>query len=109
MTEIIIKETNKIKRIEVIDPKTGLDWSGNLIGNAAPEIEGYDDEGRMIMTEETFDWWETYCIAYENADKALYEYMQDRENDDLEKFADYISGIEFNDLPGAMRSFIEEN
>ena len=128
MIEIIIKETNTIKRIEVINPKTGLDWSGDLIENANPEIEGYDDEGRMIMTAETFDWWETYCAAYENADKALYDFFQElkndcwehfsgrdpedaylRETETTEKFHNYIAGVEFNDIPSAMVEFVKSN
>ena len=128
MKEIKIKETGQIEEITVIDAKTGLDWSGDLIGNADPEIEGYDDEDIMIMTQDNFDWWFNYCNEYEKADNAVHEFFQDltndcqdnfdtgepedayqRETEMQEKFHDYINGIEFNDIPEYMTRFIEEN
>ncbi|RLF35599.1 MAG: hypothetical protein DRN03_04980 [Thermoplasmata archaeon] len=53
---IEIKESGEEKQITVIDTKTGNDWSMDLIGNADPENEGYNDDGIMIMTQETFNW-----------------------------------------------------
>jgi len=128
MTQIEIKETGRTEEIIVIDPKTGIDWSADLIGNTDPEIEGYNDDGGMIMTQENFNWWENYCNEYEKADNLVNDFFNDlkedcwnkfetgnpedayQKSDNLEaKYHDYICGIEFNDIPQAMLRFIKEN
>ncbi len=123
MTEIKIKESGKIEEITVIDPKTGLDWSGDLIGNNFDGTE-WTEDGVVIMDQEDFDWWSNYCNEYETADNLIYEFFTDltdnfeirepedayqKENKMKELYYNYIYGYEFNDLPDAMVKFVEDN
>ena len=110
MTFIEIKETGKEEKIEVLDPKTRIDWSGDLIGNHSPEIEGYNDDGCMIMTQDTFDWWADYCNKYEVADQAVSDLLSEKDDLELsELYHDFICGIEFNEIPEAMMIFVKEH
>ena len=132
MARIEIKETGSVEEITVIDPNTYLDWSGDLIGNAYPEIEGYNDDGEMIMTQANFDWWDNYCIEYQQADELVHEFFENLGNDCQDQFAaadteaaaesayyrememqewfDNVMGsTEFNDLPAAMIQFVTDN
>jgi len=128
MTIIEIKETGKKEKITVIDPKTGVDWSGDLIGNACSDMDGYNDDGETIMTQDNFNWWENYCSEYQKADELVNEFFQDiktdcwkqhdtgapedaylKETEMQELYNDTIGGVEFNDVPAAMKQFVKEN
>ena len=125
MTEIQIKENGKVEEITVIDPKTGLDWAADLIGNTDPVIVGFNSDDNMIMGQEEFDWWSDYCEKYEQADNLVHDFFNDLEENcwnnfetghpedayqksiELsEEYHNYICGIEFNDLPSAMVNFV---
>lgn len=59
--DIIIKNTNKTATLEIIDPKTGVDYIADFIGNEGALNDGqftYDDgAGAWICDQDTFDWW----------------------------------------------------
>ena len=104
---IEIKETGKEERITCIDPKQGTDWSSDLIGNADPKNEGYNDDGIMIMTQVNFDWWFNYCSEYESADYAVNELLIEKDSHELtDYYHNLICGMEFNDIPEAMHNFV---
>ena len=84
MTTIKIIETGEVKELEIIDPKSGNDWSSDFIGNN-DEIEWDRDAGAMLLTKEQHDWWAEVLPAYERAEHALHEYRLelDEHNRDL--------------------------
>lgn len=114
--EIRIEETNEIKEIGLIDPKSNCDWSKDFIGNAVNGAK-FDKDGIMIMSQEDFDWWEEHTGRYEIADQAIFELLNGAESaeeeikkDKLKELShDYIGGFEFNDWPLSMVAFVEDN
>jgi hypothetical protein len=64
--KIKIKETGKIKHLNIYDPKTGIDWTNDLIGNAGALQDGqfeYDYDTDVYLTnQDTFNWWNEYII-----------------------------------------------
>lgn len=114
--------TKDVVKITCIDPKSGLDWSGDLIGNAKDEklVEKYiesEDENLLCGNDEAIDWWTNYAKEYEEADFMVFEFLQKR-GDELAPngtcyntayFCDVVCVSEFNDFPSAMKSFVEAN
>ena len=109
-TKIENSKTGEIVEISVIDPKTGIDWSADLIGNANDVmLTPCDDDCDYIGDPETVEWWVDYCARYEAADHELYEALRIHEDthDDGYYTArgyvnDHINGVEFGDLPTEM-------
>lgn len=59
-----IRETGEIKELVSYDPKIGLDWSQDLVGNAGAFEDGrfeWDEEkGVYLVSQDEFNWWEEY-------------------------------------------------
>lgn len=86
--EIKIKETGKIEELNLVDPRSGVDWIGDLMGNhdATPETEIDDDgdeTGYYLMSQEDFNWWEDLTERYQKADDRFYRLI--KEVNDLQR------------------------
>lgn len=67
--EIVIEETKQIKQLSIIDPKSGVNWASDLVGNhIMPSDYQTNEDGVLIMDEATYDWWYTLCSDLENAE-----------------------------------------
>jgi hypothetical protein len=77
------------------------------------DFEGKNEDGIDIMSEENYDWWVDYIEQYgSNQDlvnELLYDVYGNLDYDVSEKYQTYINGVEFNDIPEAMRNFYFEN
>ena len=101
--KIIIKETQAIETLSIIDPKTGVDYILDLIGNAGALIDGQfewnEDRDAYICDQETFDWWEevvasnqelvdrTHELVKEHGSETVYEVIHAAGSVDLEEHA----------------------
>ena len=54
MAVVIIEESKKQEELEIIDPKTGLSWLSDLLGDYGVHP---DEEGVYRMSQGDFDWW----------------------------------------------------
>jgi len=71
------------------------------------DFEGQDEDGINIMAKENYEWWEDYIVTYNNSQNLIIEEIEDGlRNEDYHM---YICGVEFNDLPEAMRNYYNEN
>lgn len=100
--KVIIKETNKEETLEFIDPRTGIDWVTDFIGNYGALDDGqfeWDEElDAYLCDQETFDWWEKVvtdnedledrivCLTSIHGDQ-VYAVLNDAGNVDLEDHA----------------------
>jgi hypothetical protein len=93
--KVRIIETGKDEELSIIDPKTGMDWINDLMGNhdALPE---YDEEAdRHLMNQEDLDWWADLVERYQTADDRLYEIIMGIEDEwrILQSFMDDVHSI----------------
>lgn len=107
-TKIKNTETNEITTITVIDPKSGCDWSGDLIGNAddlafASDDDDFDFEG----TSDQISWWVEYCDKYDRLDSQLHALLQNADTDDAEHVHNMLCDNDFNGIPDALEAAIE--
>ena len=106
--EIKIIETNEIKNLDIIDPKTGINWISDLMGNhdALPEREEIDEmeTGYYLMSDEDHDWWARLVERYQAADdryNELLDLLDDDEREELERDAQGIN-VDLEDHPRAL-------
>lgn len=93
-----ILTNNKIKTLEIVDPKTGCNWVRDLIGNAGG-FDGYDyDKELYTMTKDTYDWWANYLKAEQALQNRASELKSSLNNDDAEKFEQDMINAGGNDL-----------
>ncbi len=83
--EIRIKETNEIVELEIIDPKTNLDFIADFIGNTGSLHDGqfeYDEDTEIYTTtQENYDWWETVVTDNQELENRLFELRQEHGNE----------------------------
>jgi hypothetical protein len=113
MLNVRIKNTNKIKELEIIDPVTGCSWVADCLGNC-DDLKNYDDETDTYeMDQDTFDFWENYLKSQQAADEAKKECRSNLANEKVEHFDCDISyainqANEMIDQPSAIMSVVNE-
>ena len=103
--EIKIKETGELEELVIIDPKTGCNWAGDLLGNHAAEMTYDSDAGCYIMDQETFAWWDDLIMRYQAADDHLHEVRSRVDNpEDLDAylFDMSVGACDLDDYPDAL-------
>lgn len=106
MNIIISGITPVNKTLSIIDPKTGIDYIQDFIGNTGALIDGqfnYDDQDVYICDQNTFDWWckvasdnqilenRIYELTKEHGSEAVYAVIYDAGTNDLEDHAAYVN------------------
>ncbi len=83
---IRIKESGKIEELNIIDPKTRLDYSIDFIGNTGAFSDSsfsYDVEsGEYTCNQNTFNWWDSVCKVHGYFNNVIY-LLRTSLNDDL--------------------------
>jgi len=108
--------TDEIVEVIIIDPRTGLDISDDLIGNTMHNFSWNDEHECWETDLEDLKWWQEFAVEYQEADEAVFQFFHDIKEyvDECEEekikdwYNDYIGGVEFNDLPNTMMVFVEE-
>lgn len=79
--KIIIKETSAVETLSIIDPKTGVDYISDFIGNTGALIDGQlewdEDRDAYVCDQETFDWWDTVVTANQSLDDRIHELVKE--------------------------------
>jgi hypothetical protein len=111
-----IKETGKVESLSIIDPKNGVNWINDFIGNYGALSDGQfswnNEEDVFEADQATYDWWYNVIKAYINADEVYREYLESLE-DEYDK--DYViravsdaCNCDLEDQPAAIIATIED-
>lgn len=77
MLNVLIKETNQVKSLSIIDPKNGVDYIADFIGNTGAfgrEFQKIEhDEADYSATQADFEWWENVVKITQEADNLIFE------------------------------------
>lgn len=77
---------NQVMDLTIIDPKSGMEWTHDLIGNA-DEFGDYDHEkGMHTMTEEAYAWWSDYIAVEQSLQDRIQAINESLDNDAREEF-----------------------
>lgn len=89
---------SKIRDLTIIDPKTGCEWTQDLIGNA-DGFDGYDDDQEMYyMDMDTFIWWDQYITKEEKLQNRVYKLSVGLTNEDQNLFDQDMIDAADNDM-----------
>lgn len=108
--KIKIIETNEIKTINLIDPKTNVNWANDLLGNH-DALNVFDEDGMAMMIQEDFEWWVDLVDRYQAAENRSYEIWANLNGPDQLAFEDrinHITGIDLENYPEAVEGFCDE-
>jgi hypothetical protein len=67
---VIIEETGKQKNLAIIDPRTGIDYTSDFLGNNGTST---DEEGFYHMTEDDYNWWKDIIEKHQANDNRIVE------------------------------------
>ena len=107
---VTIIETKEQKELNITDPKSGMDWTNDLMGNhgALPE---YDDESDSYqMSQEDYEWWSDLIDRYQEADDRFFELCQSLPDDEslaLKEAAMTINS-DLENYPEALQAVCDE-
>lgn len=108
--KIQIIETGALETLSIIDPKSGMDFVQDLMGNHE-SLPDYNDEiDAYEMTLEDYGWWLDLTTRYEKQDHRMYElrqYADDRDAFDS-SWESYNAANDLEDLPGYMEQFCDD-
>jgi hypothetical protein len=80
--KIIIKETSAVETLSIIDPKSGVNYISDFIGNTGALNDGHqfewdEDREAYVCDQETFDWWDTVVTANQSLDDRIIELVKE--------------------------------
>lgn len=98
-----------VENIDIIDPRTGISWIADFLGNYGADMTT-DDDGRAYMDREEFDWWSTVAEQYQAADNRFYELMQaaDEDGRDALRAEQGAISCDLEDFPAALQRVCDE-
>lgn len=79
--KIRIKETGKLETLTIIDPNSGVNWAGDLVGNDE-DITYNDDTDEYECQQSAYDWWANHMYKHQAADERWTELLRSADADD---------------------------
>lgn len=89
--KIKINENNKIKELELIDPKTGIDWLGDLMQN---DLTNYDENTDCyVLNKIDFEWWHKLVVELQPVEDRLFALRQTLDNEKLDELEEELQHL----------------
>lgn len=110
--DITIKETGESKTLSIIDPRTGVNWVQDFIGNTGALNDGqfrYDDEtGSYECTQETYDWWVKVADEHETLSSRIEELAADYGREAVETVVLSVNANDLETEPAMINQALDE-
>ncbi len=104
--DITIIETGERAELSIIDPKSGCDWTNDLLGNHDALPEYNDDDGTYHMSQADYAWWSDLIERYQIADDRYHELLHNVSNGDYEALQEDASqiSVDLDNYPEALQA-----
>lgn len=96
----------KEKSLEMRD-KNGIDWSADFIATGEQDWE-CDDDGRYIVTQEDFEWWQETIASHEHMDAVIAAYKEQFDPDEVNKVVQDWVGNDLETTPAQVIHGLEQ-
>ena len=111
---IIIKETLAVETLSIIDPKSGVDYISDFIGNQGALSDGQftwnDEKHAFECDQDTFDWWDKVVAEHQALGYRIQELAEEHGAEAVHNA--YVeherSHVDLEDLPHAINSALDE-
>lgn len=94
-----IRETGKLETLSTIDRKSGVNWTGDLVGNSGAFADGQfewsDEDDAYLVSQDDYDWWVKYISDLETTEaeaEALAERLGISVDDVMDRIGEYQDG-----------------
>ncbi len=77
---------NTIKSLCIIDPKTGCEWTQDLIGNADGFLDFDESNALHTMSSDDYNWWYDYIQTEQKIQNEINQLLVTLPQSQLEKF-----------------------
>jgi len=108
--KVRINETGEINDLSIIDPKSGVNWINDLMGNhgALPDYD--DDNGIYPMSRDDFEWWADFCKDLQTAEDRAHEIRRTIDNSKYEDFLHALGDFsgDLEDNPAHIQAVCDE-
>lgn len=102
---IIIKETNAVETLSIIDPNSGVDYIYDLV---AGQIDWCEDREAYICDRETFDWWDAVVTANQSLDDRICDLVKEHGTDAVYKAIHAAGSVELGDHAANVNQSLDE-
>jgi len=110
--KIIIKETYAIETLSIIDPKSGVDYISDFIGNTGALIDGQfewdEDRDAYVCDQETFDWWSTVVTANQALDDRINALVQEHGSETVYEVIHAAGSVDLEDHAPNVNQALDE-
>ncbi len=109
--DIRIRETDKLENLSIIDPKTGVDYISDFIGNAGGLTDGqfelyvYEwvaDDDFYACDQETYEWWADVVDAHNNINSRIFELSSEHGSETITEAIGDAGNCDVKDQPAAI-------
>ena len=99
--KIVITETSAAETLSIIDPKSGVNYIADFIGNTGALNDGqftWDDKrDAYACTQDTFDWWKSVVTANQALDDRINALVQEHGHDAVYEVIHALPGVDLGD------------
>jgi len=110
--KIIIKETSVVETLSIIDPKSGVDYISDFIGNTGALIDGQfewdEDRDAYVCDQETFDWWDTVVTANQSLDDRIHELVKEHGSEAVYEVIHAAGSVDLEDHAANVNQALDE-
>ena len=106
--KITIIETKEKKELIITDPKTGIQWTNDLLGNYDSLPDYNDDDGTYHILQDDYDWWYDLINDYQAADNRCYDILCGIDDDGSMEAEIQNINCDLEDLPGCLNQICDE-
>lgn len=110
--KVIIKETKATRTFELIDPKSGVNYVTDFIGNAGGFVNGdfswNEEQGAYVCNQDSYDWWEKVIADNQALDHRISELSEKHGNDAVSDVVLAAATTDLEDHAGAVNFALDE-
>lgn len=110
--KIIIKETCSVETLSIIDPKSGVDYISDFIGNMDALIDGQFEwdckRDAHVCSQETFDWWNTVVTANQSLDDRIGELVKEHGSEVVYEVINVAGSVDLEDHAANVNQALDE-
>ena len=109
--EIKIEETGEEVELTIIDPRSGVDWISDLLGNHNVVMQEGGGIGALLeMSQEDYDWWSDLTERYQIADFRYYDLRKTLPDDDSGYLVEAVENLscDLEDYPELLQQICDD-
>lgn len=107
---VTIIETGETATLKIIDPKSGTDWTNDLLGNHGALPDYNDETDSYHMPHDDYNWWSDLIDRYQTADDRYHELLRSLPESAYVELQEAAFGIgcDLENFPESLQAICDE-